>query len=77
MKNLKTLLILSALTTLAGCYSIRDIDTHRLEPTCVRQCTTSYSTCVNGGPTFGFKTEILKACQDAFAVCANTCPLRQ
>ncbi|MBF0342558.1 MAG: hypothetical protein HQL95_16570 [Magnetococcales bacterium] len=77
MENiLRFILIFLPMAMLSGCYSIRDIDTRRIEPNCVRECTVSYSTCINGGPTFGFKTEILKACQDAFVVCTGTCPSR-
>jgi hypothetical protein len=59
----------------SGCaYSIKDIDTSNREPACVRQCTATYSACVSQGPSVGFRTETLRACGEAYSVCANTCP---
>lgn len=71
-------LFLSALTMLlASCaYSINDIDVTKTEPSCTRQCTTAYSSCVSGGNQVGFKTETLRACREAFAACVQTCPAR-
>lgn len=66
-------IVLTALLT--GCaYSIKDVDTSKAEPSCVRQCTTSYSSCVSGGPSIGFKTETLRACGEGYSVCISTCP---
>lgn len=68
-------IVLTAL--LGGCaYSIKDVDTSKAEPSCVRQCTSSYSACVSGGPSIGFKTETLRACGDAYSVCVTNCPSR-
>ena len=62
-------------TTLVGCaYSIKDIDTSKADPACIRQCTNSYSACVSGGPSIGFKTETLRACSESYSVCVSTCP---
>lgn len=63
---------------LLGCaYSITDIDVSKSEPTCVRQCSTSYSSCVSQGNQIGFKTETLRACRESYAVCVQTCPAKQ
>lgn len=73
MKNLGLLLVTTGLLT--GCaYSISEIDVSKSEPSCVRQCTTTYSSCVSGGNQIGFKTETLRACQESYKVCVQTCP---
>ena len=70
------LLFLDALL-ISGCaYSITDIDVSKSEPTCVRQCSTNYSSCVSQGNQIGFKTETLRACREAYAVCVQTCPTK-
>jgi hypothetical protein len=62
---------------LTGCaYSIKDIDTSKVEPNCGRQCTMTYSSCVSGGNQVGFKTETLRACREGYAACVNTCPAK-
>ena len=49
MKNLLVVTLVS-LAALVGCaYSIADIDVSKSEPSCVRQCSTTYSDCVSGG----------------------------
>ena len=73
---MKPLIALCAVL-LAGCaYSIKDIDTSKVEPTCARQCTTTYSSCVSGGNQVGFKTETLRACREGYTACVNTCPAK-
>lgn len=68
---------LIAIGVIVGCaYSITDIDVSKSEPTCVRQCSTSYSSCVSQGNQIGFKTETLRACREAYAVCIQTCPTK-
>jgi len=70
-------LFLNALL-ISGCaYSITDIDVSKSEPTCVRQCSASYSSCVSQGNQIGFKTETLRACRESYAVCVQTCPAKQ
>lgn len=60
---------------LSGCaYSISDINVSNFEPSCVRECSATYSSCVSGGPQIGAKTETLRACREAYSVCVNTCP---
>ena len=62
---------------LVGCaYSITDIDISKAEPTCVRQCSIHYSSCVSQGNQIGFKTETLRACREAYGVCVQTCPTK-
>ena len=74
-KNMVRAICLALVTLLSGCaYSIADIDISKSEPACARQCTTTYSTCVSGGPSVGFKTETLRACKEAYAACVSTCP---
>ena len=76
---MKKILGLLMVTTglLAGCaYSIADIDVSKSEPSCVRQCSTAYSSCVSGGNQVGFKTETLRACQESYKVCIQTCPAK-
>jgi len=55
-------------------YSIAEIDVSNYERSCVRQCSTSYSSCVSGGNQVGFKTETLRACKESYVVCVHTCP---
>jgi hypothetical protein len=72
---IKKIVFLVSITLVAGCaYSIKDVDVSDLDPTCVRECSTSYSSCVSQGNQVGFKTETLRACQDSYVVCTNTCP---
>lgn len=67
----------SALILTACAYSITDIDVSKADPACVRQqCLASYSPCVSGGNQVGFKTETLRACQEAYKVCVQTCPIK-
>ena len=71
------LILLFIAAALAGCaYSIEDIDVSKSESSCVRQCTTSYSSCASGGPVVGLKTETLRACKESYSVCVKTCPAR-
>jgi hypothetical protein len=68
-------LLLAAFFVLSGCaYSISEIDISKSEPVCARQCTTTYSQCVQAGPVIGFKTETLRACKEGFEMCIKTCP---
>ena len=74
-KLIYTLLLTIGIVT--GCaYSITDIDVSKAEPTCVRQCSVHYSSCVSQGNQIGFKTETLRACREAYAVCVQTCPTK-
>jgi hypothetical protein len=61
----------------AGCaYSIADIDVSKVESTCARQCTETYSACVSGGNQIGLKTETLRACKEGYEACIKTCPAK-
>ena len=76
MKKVLGLMLVSG-SLLVGCaYSIADIDVSKSDPTCVRQCSTVYSSCVSGGNQVGFKTETLRACQESYKVCIQTCPAK-
>lgn len=71
------LLISLTMLALSGCaYSIADIDVTKREPTCARQCTATYSQCVQGAPVIGAKTETLRACREGYAACIQTCPAK-
>ena len=54
-------------------YRIDGIDVTHKEPTCARECTATYSSCVSEG---GNKPEILRACRDAYSACVSTCPAK-
>jgi hypothetical protein len=72
---MRAVFALLAAAALAGCaYSIKDIDTSKVDQTCARQCTMTYSSCVSAGNQIGFKTETLRACHEGYAACVNTCP---
>ena len=75
MSKLFSLSLISLI--LMGCaYSIAEIDVSKYEPSCVRECTKTYSPCVSQGNQIGFKTETLRACKEAYAICTNTCPAK-
>ena len=73
---MKYLLLLTTLFLTSCAYSISDIDISKSEPTCVRQCSTTYSSCVSQGNQIGFKTETLRACRESYAICIKTCPTK-
>ncbi len=77
MKSVALFMSSLALTALAGCTaaprSITEIDVSGKEPSCVRQCTTAYSSCVTGGIV---QNNQLVACHDSYAACTNTCPVK-
>lgn len=75
----RRLIVMSVLSAaLSSCaYSITEIDTEDLEPSCVRTCTTTYSACVSGGNQIGFKTETLRACRESYQACVKTCPRKK
>jgi hypothetical protein len=73
MKNRITMVL--CLFISEGCaYSIKDIDVTKVQPDCARQCTVTYSSCIQGGPIIGSKMETLRACREAYAACIQTCP---
>ena len=75
MKRLFALSI--SILILTGCaYSIKDIDVSNSDPECVRECTGTYSSCVSEGNQVGFKTETLRACQEAYEICISVCPAK-
>jgi hypothetical protein len=70
--------VLCALTMLAGCVQVSDLDLTVYEPTCARQCTMSYSSCIGGGsPAVGAATSVAYECKEGLKVCAQTCPRKQ
>ncbi len=72
----RVLYVLGAVLVSGCAYSIKDVDVSKAAPACVRECTAPYSACVSGGPSVGFKTETLRACSDAYAVCIANCPVK-
>jgi hypothetical protein len=74
-KKTKTIFLALLALILYGCaYSIKDIDVSKADPSCTRQCVTTYSQCVSGGPSVGAKTETLRACREAYEICISSCP---
>ena len=72
---MRLLVISLILLPLFSCaYSISEVDISKSDPVCIRQCSTAYSSCVSGGNQIGFKTETLRACQESYKVCVQTCP---
>ena len=59
---------------LGGCAlpNVKDVDTSKAQPDCVRQCTAHYSGCVSTVR----QREVFQACHDAYQVCVNTCPAK-
>ena len=62
-------------SALGGCTtaprSITEINVADKEPSCIRQCTISYSSCVSGGI---LQNNQLAACHDSYSACVSTCP---
>ncbi len=75
---IKAILPISILAiSLTGCaYSIKEVDVSKAAPSCVRECSISYSPCVSQGNQIGSKFETLRACKDSFEICVATCPLK-
>ncbi len=76
MINLMAILAFASVAVSGCAYSIKDIDTSKAEPSCVRECSHAYGTCTGSGPVVGFKTETLRACREAYEVCVSTCPAK-
>ncbi|MFL9899256.1 SHOCT domain-containing protein [Paraburkholderia fungorum] len=68
----KTLLL--SLLLLAGCASVADIDTSKLDTTCAQSCTANYSECLGKFTLFPIQAQ--HQCTDAMHLCANACPQR-
>jgi hypothetical protein len=72
-----TVTSLCALFVLVGCVQVSDLDLTIYEPTCARQCTMAYSSCVAGGsPAVGAPTGVAYECKEGLKLCAQTCPRR-
>lgn len=67
-------LFCTVVLVLGGCAlpNIKDVDTSKAQPDCVRQCAASYSGCVSTVR----QREVFQACHDAYQVCVNTCPAK-
>lgn len=69
---MRRIYLLGAVTILAaGCApTLDDIDVSKKEPTCARQCTTTYSDCVARALAPGN----FRSCKEALRLCVQTCP---
>lgn len=71
-------LLLSACAGATPQQSVETVDLSKKEPACVRECSTTYSACIQRA---GFTdnrlvaNDILRACGGALKICADTCPL--
>ena len=69
--------LLSACAGATPQQSVETVDLSKKEPACVRECSTTYSACIQRA---GFTTnrlvanDILRACGGALKICADTCP---
>lgn len=70
--------------SLSGCagvvpqQSLGATDLSKKEPACVRECSTTYSACIQRAGTTDNRriaNDILRACGGALKICADTCPL--
>jgi len=69
---MKKTLLLSIL--LAGCASVSDIDTSKLDANCAQSCTSTYSECLSKFTLFPLMAQ--HQCTDAMHLCAAACPSR-
>lgn len=84
MARYALLMLMSALA-LAGCAgatpqeSVQTSDLEKKDPACVRECTSTYSSCVQrAGNTQNrlVANDILRACGGALKICSDTCPAK-
>ncbi|SIT35287.1 conserved exported hypothetical protein [Paraburkholderia ribeironis] len=68
----KTLLL--SMLLLAGCASVADIDTSKLDANCAQSCTAKYSDCLGKFTLFPLMAQ--HQCTDAMHLCAAACPAR-
>ena len=59
---------------LAGCASVADIDTSKIDPSCAQSCTSNYSECLGKFTLFPLMAQ--HQCTDAMHLCAAACPSR-
>jgi hypothetical protein len=72
MKKLTAALVFTTMV-LGGCTgSITDLNVENKEPSCVRECSNTYSQCIGTGGKTNSKT--LGACLDGYEVCTTHCP---
>jgi hypothetical protein len=69
MKTMLPLLML-----LAGCASVSDIDTSKIDADCAHSCTANYSECLGKFTLFPIQAQ--HQCTDAMQLCAKACPAR-
>lgn len=69
--------LLSACAGATPQQSVETVDLKSKEPVCVRECSTTYSACIQrAGITDNrlVANDILRACGGALKICADTCP---
>ncbi len=65
---------LAQLMVLVGCVAVtNDVDVSHVEPTCARQCTMAYSSCVSA-PAVGTPSVLFYQCKEGLKLCTQTCP---
>ncbi|NYH24976.1 SHOCT domain-containing protein [Paraburkholderia bryophila] len=69
---MKKILLLTML--LAGCASVSDIDTSKIDASCAQSCTSTYSECLGKFTLFPLIAQ--HQCTDAMHLCAAACPSR-
>jgi hypothetical protein len=70
----KTIAVIAAVITLAGCASTKSVDLSRVDSQCGQSCSANYSTCVSKFTFFPLETQ--HQCTDALKLCAQACPPR-
>jgi Short C-terminal domain len=59
---------------LAGCASVADIDTSKMDPACAQSCASTYSECLGKFTLFPLMAQ--HQCTDAMHLCSASCPAR-
>jgi hypothetical protein len=70
MKKITISFALTSLFLLGCASSIDSVDVSGKNQNCVRQCTTTYSSCVGG--TYAISAQ--SACTSGYRACAKSCP---
>jgi len=70
----KVFSLLTIIVFLSGCASTSDIDLSKVEPTCGKECSANYSTCLSKFSLFPIHQQ--NVCTDALKLCAQSCPAR-
>jgi len=71
---IKLLIPALLLATTSCSYSIKHVDTSKAQPSCVRECSKTYSEC--SGQILGYNNAAFTACGESYEVCISTCPAK-